>query len=124
MFTVEEVEKALADYQQRFWDEEHPDYDEDLDDDGVQDIWGYFTYDTNDRKPIAVPGLGDLEYVASGTELDQFGEKVEYVIVRIGDQTFRMNGWTDSWGGDSGWDGPFYEVVEKEVVTKVWEKKA
>lgn len=120
--TAKEIQSALDDYQQRFWDEDHPDYDEDKSDDGINSVWDAFTYDA-DFKSFELPGLGVMENVESGTELTRFDEKSLFVVVKIGDQFFKMEGWSDSWSGETGWDGPFYEVVQKQVVTTVWEKK-
>ena len=120
--TASEVNQALEEYQQRFWDEDHPDYDEEKDDEGINNVWSEFTYDS-DLSSVDIPGVGVMEKVKVGTELTTWNEKVLYVIVKIGDQFFKMEGWSDSWSGEEGWEGPLYEVVQKEVVTTVWEKK-
>jgi hypothetical protein len=121
MPTAREVNRLINEYQSRFWDEDHPDYNEDLEDDGIRNLWDYFLYDTKPA-PVDIPGLGSVEYVTDGRELTTSDEKTRFVIVRVGDQHFRMDGWEDSWGGDSGWDGPFVEVVQREVTKTVWEK--
>jgi hypothetical protein len=122
-FTAKEVQSAIETYDSRFWDTGHPNYDEELEDDGVQNVWDYFIYDENNRKPVSVPGLGNVEYVDNGTELGQFSDKNTFVIVKVGDQFFKMEGWYDSWGGESGWEGPFYEVKQVEKTVTVWEKQ-
>ena len=120
--TAKELEAALEDYQQRFLDEDHPDYDEEKADEGIHNVWSEFTYDDT-FSSFDLPGVGVIEKVTNGTELTTWDEKVLYVIVKIGDQFFKMEGWSDSWSGEEGWEGPLYEVVQKEVVTTVWEKK-
>lgn len=87
----------------------------------------YYGWDTinEDGEGLTInTPFGQLETVVyNDRELDRFGDRVVFHIVKVGDRYFKKEGWYDSWGGDSGWDAALYEVVEKEVVTKVWEKK-
>lgn len=117
MANATEILRAAEEYGQRYYDEDHPDYT----DDGYENVWDVLVAE---RKDIEIPGLGTLALVENGEELDTFGDKRRYLIFLVEDQTFKIEGWEDSWGGESGWDGPLYEVEAKQVTTTVWEKKA
>lgn len=88
------------------------------------EYWGWQTIDEDGEGLTLDTPFGKLETVVyNDSELSRFGDKIMFHIVKVGDRFFKKEGWYDSWGGDSGWDTALYEVVEKEVVTKVWEKK-
>jgi hypothetical protein len=97
------------------WEAEHEN------DPAYEDYQGSF-WDAIIEEKIELPGLGLVEQVSNGVFLE-FGDKVQFVIISIGDQFFRATGWYDSWDGYSEWDGPLTEVKEVEVVTKEWQVK-
>lgn len=77
-------------------------------------------------KPVNLPGVGDVFLVEAGNNsnvdsygYDQGGEA--WIIFKVGDQTFRKNGYTSSYGGAE-YDGALFPVKrhEETIVVKSW----
>lgn len=131
MATLAEIEAAVSELGRKYWDEDHPDYDEDLSED-YANIWerlyqreewvfdgpGKSHYEYHDS--LELPGLGTLNVVDRYDDHDD-GHAL-YVVFTVGDdpQTYQYQGWYDSWGGDGGWEGPMVKVEGKPVTKTEW----
>lgn len=114
--TAREVRTAIEEFDTRLWDEDHELYDED---EGEENVWSRLY----DEEEVEIPGLGVLVRVASfeGYDETRTQQTVVFTIEGSG-RFFSMEGWYDSWGGEEGWDGPFTEVKQVEVLRKEWHK--
>lgn len=115
ILTAREVLKAIEEFDQRLWDEDHELYDEDEGEDKT------FTrlYDGDER--VEVPGLGVLVRVDTLEGYDETRTMTVVFTIEGSNRFFSMEGWFDSWGGEEGWEGPFKEVKQVEVLRKEWQ---
>lgn len=82
-----------------------------------------------DELEYNVPEALEIDGVTYPVELlnSQTGEEGDYeigtyIVIKVGDQTFRKTGYYQSHVGND-WDGPFREVVPVEKYITVWEDK-
>ena len=129
MTTANDINKALEDYSQRFWDDEHPDYDPDSED---HQFWSWLYYgdrfvyvpdgESYDEKmdSFDIPGLGTIKVVDRFDDYDD-GHAI-YVVFTVNDETetYMMSGWDSSWSGDGGWEGPVQRVTGHQVTKTEW----
>lgn len=75
-------------------------------------------YEDSDIESVEINGVGyPVEVVETDPGGEGHGESV-YVIVKVGDQTFKKEGYYASHYGTD-WDGDFFEVESREItVTK------
>lgn len=72
-------------------------------------------YDAASTGPGVLTEYGRLTAVESGVVLDKYGEKSDFEVYKLGDQYFRVDGWSDSWGSGEMYYSQAYEVVQRPV---------
>ena len=109
-FTAKELETYLEDNSETLFDYKSPW-------NGIDEM----DYRDGTDGTVEVPGFGKLELVENfGGE--GMGDQM-WVVFKVGDRMFRMNGYYDSWNGGE-WDGSLEEVEAREVkVTQYFPKK-
>jgi len=113
MFTAEEVAEKVNEFDdeqrvsQEYWE-------------GTYEELKNYGWSSSGKNAIEVPGLGELEYV------DEYGGEGKgddyWVVFKIGEQYFRVDGWYASYDGGE-LDGEPYEVSPKEQTITTYEAK-
>jgi hypothetical protein len=98
------------------------DYDEENEDECLES-WSELAWslDHDSKETLVVNGeTYPLSVVEEDTGGEGHGEYV-YIIVKVGDQTFKKEGaYFSHYGTD--WDGPFFEVNKVEKTVEVYER--
>lgn len=109
-YTAKELEEATIEF-----------FNTTDDSDDYGNVWGWFKSEGGwgeEDTYLDVPGFGKLKYE------DSFGGEGQgddyWVVVKLEDRYFRVNGWYSSWEGGE-LDGTLEEVTPKEVKVIEWE---
>ena len=130
---VEELERLVGDWNEKLWEERDEDEE-------VTDFWNHFyygstveredgSYEWENKDPLTLGNGAVASYVDDEEFLDDFGDKVLRVIVKVDPPNsvghgihFACEGWDNSWSGDGAFDGPVYEVMPERKIVKTWKK--